>query len=203
MAKHTERFDPNSVGPLVEKAKLGDAEATAQLIYQFQRLIVSLLGICTTGKFNPNPRGKHVKFLRYFCSPTTPLSDMAFKIRKQLSMYDLDELKAAANSAAVIAIERSKQNYASTLVIVFAEIVKDMIRDGKINHMDESFMSTLTVRTDEDSILFHTFLSSLSEDEKEWAECIIDGLPAPGPVPKSLIKKMEEFTGLKRKTKKR
>lgn len=190
MAKHTERFDPRTVGPLVEKAKAGDAQARDQLLYQFQRLVVSLIDVCMTAKFNPNPRGKHVQFLRLFCGPNTSLQIMANTIKRQLSMYDLDELKSAGNVAAALAIEKCKTNYSSTLVICFAELIKDMIKDGKINHMDESHMSTLVVHTDENEILFRVFMQDLSEEEWLWARAVLDGDKPKGPPPPSLVEKM-------------
>lgn len=193
MVKHTERFDPKSVGPLVDRAKAGDKQAAAQLIYQYQRLIASLVEVCTTAKFNPNPRhARHVQFLRLFCGAATDLQAMAWKIKRQLSMYDIDEIRSAGHAAAAIAIDKCKRNYTSTLVIQFAELIKDMIRDGKIAHMDEDHMSTLTVSTNENEILFKVFMASLTEEEWIWAQAVLDGETPNSPPPPSLVSKMKE-----------
>lgn len=194
MAKHTERFDPKGVGPLVDKAKDGDLAARDQLLYQFQRLVISLVDVCVTAKYNPNPRGKHVQFLKLFSSPTTPMQNTAHVIKNQLTMYTLEEVRHAGNVAAVQAIYKSKQNYSSTLVICFAELIKDMIKDGKITHMDESHMSSLVDTLDEDSLMFRVFMHELSEEEWIWARAVLDGNTPKTPPPPTLVEKMRDYT---------
>lgn len=128
MAKHTERFDPNEVPGLLEKAKNGDLVARNELLHRFQRLVANLVNVCITGR--PNYWSSYQKtFLRMFVGKNVPLENIAAKLKKELASYEKEELFSTGQLAVMLAIERCETNLASTIVICFKDLIYKMIKD--------------------------------------------------------------------------
>jgi hypothetical protein len=194
-SKFHERFDPKGVEPLVQAAKAGDIKARDQLLYQFRRLISSLIEVCLTARINH--RTKQVQFLRLWVRGDTPLEDMAHKLRNQLSVYSKDELWHVGELACLLAIEKTRQNYSSTIVQCFKELILDLIADGTPKHIDESALSAKICPQTEDDLIFDIWRRSLSPQEQEQIESILVGDKVPlSSISPELQLKFAEYLGL-------
>lgn len=189
--KRTERFDPNEVQGLLERAKAGEVEARNELVHRFQRLIAGLVNVCVTAQINP--RSRQVQFLRLFARETTPLKNVAYKIKSQLAAYSAEELFHTGLLAAYEAVERCNKNYSSTLVIIFHEMIKDMIKDIKPQQCDESWLLNIPAPEFEHDLEFSLFIESLPLEHIEWVCTVLesDEKTKHPPAPEGLA---EQFT---------
>jgi hypothetical protein len=148
-------------------------EARDLLLYMFQRLIVSLVSVCLTGKINPFSSYQKA-FLRTFASKSTPLENTAMMLKHKLSCYDKDELFTLGQVAVMEAIIRCETNLASTIVYCFKEQITQTIKDKvPTTHTD---YETLDHSIDlEDDTLLAIFISQQTPEHQEIIESVLAG----------------------------
>lgn len=194
MAKRTERFDPNEVQGLLEKAKAGDQVARNELVHRFQRLVAGLVNVCVTAEINP--RSRQVQFLRLFAKESTPLKNVAHRLKSRLSVYSADELYHTGLVAAYQAIDRCTKNYSSTVVIVFHEMIKDLIKDVNPQHLDQTWMMNIPAEPFEEDLEFMLFVEGLPYDCLEWVMDVLEsGGKVSSPPPEGLSTLFIEYLG--------
>ena len=174
MAKHTEKFDPNEVPGLLEKAKAGDIVARDELLYRFQRLVATLVNVCITGR--PNYWSSYQKtFLRMFASKDTPIQNTALMLKRELAGYEKEELFSTGQLAVLLAIERCETNLASTIVICFKDLIHKMTKDpNNREHEELDIFATYEPAIDE-ALALEIFVSNLNQDEQCVVLKILEG----------------------------
>lgn len=175
MAKHTEKFDPNEVPGLLEKAKAGDIVARDELLYRFQRLIATLVHVCITGR--PNFWSSYQKtFLKMFTGKDVPLQNTASMLKRELAHYEKEELFSTGQLAVLLAIERCETNLATTIVICFKDLIHKMIKDPsrKLNvDINDYALHTYEMKID-DELSLKLFISSLNVEEQDAVYAILN-----------------------------
>lgn len=191
--KQNERFNPEEVEGLVQRAKSGDIAARDELLYRFQRLVASLVHVCITGR--PNSWSSSQKsFLRMFGGEKTPLTNVALMLKRELSSFEKDELFATGQLAVLQAIERSTKNLAATIVICFKDEIHSMIKGGKTSSV-EFRESELVEHSMEGDIALSQFLETLSEEEWIIAQRALAGEKIEGDIPEGLRSKFADYLG--------
>jgi hypothetical protein len=172
--KHTEKFDPAEVPILLDKARAGDIVARDELVYRFQRLISTLVNVCLTGR--PNYFSSYQKtFLQLFAGKKVPLTTIAMMLKKELILFEKDELFSTGQLAVYNAIEKCETNLASTIVICFKELIFKMIKDPKnMANWDDLKMEPVAPAFDAE-IAMDLFLVTLTSEEFEIVLAIMDG----------------------------
>lgn len=192
-ARRNERFDPNEVEALVQKAKEGDIVARDELLYRFQRLVASLVHVCITGR--PNTWSTSQKaFLRMFGGKETPLLNIAQMLKKELENFEKEELFTTGQLAILQAIPRSNKNLVATIVICFKDEIYSMIKGSK-SSASEFHENELFEPPPDDEIALNLFLESLPEDEWIYAQRVLDGEKNMEDAPKALRKRFVEYLG--------
>lgn len=190
MAKATIKFDPLEVPGLLEKAKAGDIVARDELLERFGRLGSTLVHVCITGR--PNFWSSYQKtFLQMFASKTTPITETAMMLKKQLIHYEADELFRTAQLAILQAIERCETNLASTIVICFKDLIFSMIKGDRVNNVELNEALAVEYYNSEDEIALNMFYETLNEMELEVVDSILSGESVA--IPASLKKKFETY----------
>lgn len=191
-APSTERFNPEDIPALLEKAKAGDIEARDRLLYMFQRMVVSLVHVCMTGRVNW--RSSYQKtFLRYFGSKDTPFENIAGSLKKQLSVFDKEELYNTGREAVLEAIIRCETNLASTIVLCFKEAIVDMTK-GNISCKHVDLEECEDIHEFEDEVIFNLWIQSLDLREQLIVDSILSGDTVPSSeIPDSLKRKLLEY----------
>lgn len=196
-------YDAAEIPPLLEKAKAGDLDARDRLLMMFESLITTLVGACM-GKVNP--RSSYCRtFLKMFTRGDQALGsasiyEVANLLKSQLSnpnspnWMPAEELRNAGRLAVLSAIEKCRENLASTIVIQFQEVIMDVLKSKNSFEVRMTEYENLDPKDEdpETRILFEMFMASL--DEEEWAAAakIIDG-EDPGEIPESLRTKFSGY----------
>lgn len=180
MAKYVEKFDPNEVPILLERARAGSKEARDELLYRFQRLIASLVNVCITGRVN-FWSSYQKSFLKMFAGSDKPLQNIASMLKKELAHYDTEELFITGQLAVLLAIKRCQTNLATTIVICFKDLIYDMIKDPsrKLN-IDIADLSyhTYEIEAVEEDLALEVFISSLNHEEQSAVYQILNETPS-------------------------
>jgi hypothetical protein len=168
-----ERFDPATIPDLLEKAKNGDEAARHLLLYMFQRLVASLVSVCLTGKINPRSSYQR-SFLKLFISASTPIENMAAKLKSKCSEFTKDELFVLGQVAVLKAIDTCEKNLASTIVIRFKEEIAEAIKEKvPTDHTDyDTIQSSFCIESD---LQFKFFFDSLSPEHQDIVERLMAG----------------------------
>ena len=189
--KHNEKFDPNEVPALLEKAKAGDIVARDELLYRFQRLVATLVNVCITGR--PNYWSSYQKtFLQMFAGKNKPIQDTASMLKKNLAGYEKEELFSTGQLAVLLAVDRCETNFASTIVICFKDLIHKMIKDPNNSPNEELDINEPAICFLEAEVAFKIFLEGLSEEEFAVAQRLIEGEKILN-IPMSLEQKLADY----------
>lgn len=174
MAKNTNKFDPNEVSGLLEKAKAGDIVARDELLFRFQRLVATLVNVCVTGR--PNFWSSYqITFLKMFTGKKD-VHNTASMLKFELADYEAEELFSTGQLAILLAIEKCETNLASTIVICFKDLIYKMIKDlntSSIGKLEEIIPYELD--NIEDRLSLEIFIASLDEVERDIVNKILEG----------------------------
>jgi hypothetical protein len=175
VAKHNEKFDPNEVPDLLDRARKGDIVARDELLYRFQRLIATLVNVCITGR--PNFWSSYQKtFLRMFTGKDVPIQNTASMLKKELANFEKEELFSTGQLAVLLAIERCETNLASTIVICFKDLIHKMIKDPHSKNTSElDEYSSYEISHIDDDIALDIFIEDLNAEESKAVEKILSG----------------------------
>jgi hypothetical protein len=216
--KHTEKFDAADIPLLLLIAKgedysnepdryvklallekmasiksLTQLQAQHELEIRFRRIIATLINVCITGR--PNYWSSYQKtFLRYFSSKNTPITDTAAMLKRELSLYEKDELFSTGQLAVLIAIQKCETNFASTIVVCLKDLIYGMIKDGKKRFLEDINDYEIEKEWESDS-LFEMMLDDLTDKERLIVDKITSGknIELPDYLKEKLSKYYEEF----------
>lgn len=188
----TERFDPNDIPLLLEKAKAGDIESRDRLLYMFQRMVVTLVNVCITGRVNWFSSYQKT-FLRYFGTKDTPLETIAVALKQKLSGIDKEELYTLGQIAVLEAIIKCETNLASTIVLCFKDAITDLTKGGCLqSYVDLD--DCQSIHEFEKETIFNLWIQSLELNEQLIVDSILSGEDVPkSTIPSTLKQKLREY----------
>jgi hypothetical protein len=207
--KRTIKYDPDETSWLVSKAKgfpiegyptnyawidkLTQLEARDELLERFKRVVATLVDVCLTGKPNLFSWPQR-SFLKMFGTKTTPVQNIASMLKRELSIFDKEELFNTGQLAILLAIEKTNSNLVSTIVIQFKELIYKMIKDGRTEHVEYDNIQA-EAEDFEGGVAFTLFLESLNEEEWMAAQILIEGGKVKN-IPPTLVIKLRNYCGL-------
>jgi hypothetical protein len=190
----TKKFDPATIPPLLDQARLGNIEARDKLLEMFQSLVATLVHVCITGRVN-TWSSYQMSFLRYFGSKTTPIENTAEMLKKKLQHIDKEELFGMGQYAVLKAIIDCKTNLASTIVICFKEIIASEINTPPTEDPGPALEMEYEI-DDFDVIHLDSWINSLTKPEQKIVKKILDGKNVkPESITTALQIKLKKYLG--------
>lgn len=165
-------------------------QAKTILLQRFQTLAAGLVNLCVTGNYNP--RSKQRNLLKMFSGPKVDLNVTAQMLRAGLKESTAEELNHTAQIAIIQAIETSRENLASTIVVRFRDLIEELIEEKKAQYVEDIPHEWEDPSSSEEDVYIDTLLIQLREQSPEdWvvAKRIIAG---------EKVKAREISTNLKR-----